>query len=349
MRASFTLLLLALVGCSHSEAPTVTAADLEQPFDTVTPIRLTYSQGSDRTPSWSTDAGHIMYAFDRGRRIDTLFTGCVAELPAVGGSRGPEICETDPTLDKQLAMRPYWPARRGDGATAFVRQYWKGGRNPDLGDLVVQRAGEGEVPERIYLVPYFATPTATTHSGISHLQWLDATHLLYLGRVQVNNSLESVNSGIEIVIVAPDSGLPSLRVVPGTLYASSVARGANADTIYYTLGGDSLVYRRTLSTGVVDTAFDFGPFGIARDVQVRNGKLVAIVGGSVSFHAHATYGMVQDDFGGHVFAADLPAGAPIQLTPTTTPDTLYQHLALSPDGHAVITERNGDLWRIIVP
>jgi hypothetical protein len=79
---------------------------------------------------------------------------------------------------------------------------------------------------------------------------------------------------------------------------------------------------------------------------VHAGRVVAVVGGNVTFHPHATYGMVQDDFGGPIYAATLPNGAPVRLA-----DTLYsyQHLALSPDGTHVVAERNGDLWRIALP
>ena len=346
-RHALLLVATVLCGCAHERPVTTAPSDFEQPFAAGEPLRLTYSQGNDRTPQWAADAGHIMYAFDGGRRIDSILTGCVGALPAAGGSITNEICDADPTLLSNVEMRPYWPARQANGATAFVRQYWRGvGLNPIASDLALQHGGSNQTTTSAFIIPYFATPTGRTHSGISHLQWLDAHHLLYVGRVQLNSTKERVNSGLEIAIVDPDSGIGSLAVVPATLYASSVARGATADTIYYTIGGDSLVYRRTLSTGAIDTVFDFGPLGIARDVQVKNGKLVAVVGGAVSFHAHPTYGMVQDDNGGPIYAATLPNGTPVRLADTVN---AYQHLALAPDGAHVVAERNGDLWRIAVP
>ena len=346
MRRPFLLLTLAL-GCAHSEPLTTAPSAFDQPFAGGEPLRLTYSIGSDRTPQWSTDPAHVVYAFDVGPRPDGIVVGCVAELPAAGGSRGAETCDGDPTLPAGTYVRPSWPARRTDGAMAFVRQYARGvNRNPVQSDLVLQPGDPLQPLRELYRIPYFCVPTATTHSGISHLQWLDAHHLVYVGRFQVNNSLSVINSGVEIVIVAPDSGLASLQVVPGTHYASSVARGMTSDTIYYTLGGDSLVYRRTLGTGAVDTVYDFGWLGIARDVQVKNGRLVAVVGGNVSFHSDPTYGMVQSDGGGPIYAVTLPAGAPVAITDTIG---LWQHLALAPDGAHVISERGGDLWSITLP
>ena len=105
MRAAATLVVFLLAGCSHSESPTAAAADLDQPFAPGDPLQLTYAPGFDRTPQWSTDADHVLYAFDRGRRADSILTGCVAELPVTGGSRGPELCETDPTLGRSRRAR----------------------------------------------------------------------------------------------------------------------------------------------------------------------------------------------------------------------------------------------------
>lgn len=346
MRPLLPLALGLLAACAHEAPPLSGPSHFDEPFLTGEPLRLTYDGGADRTPTWSTDPGRFMYAFDQGKDLNGVTTGCVSDLPVSGGSRGAEMCEDDPSLG-DIQMRPYWPARRRDGSVAYVRQFWVGpSLNPYGSDLVVRSSAAGAAPRSIFPIPYFVTSTNRTHSGISHLQWLDATHLLYLGRVQVNGSLERVNSGIEIVILDPDSGMAGIAVVPGTHYASSVARGATSDTIYYTLGGDSLVYRRVLSTGVVDTAFDFGPLGIARDVQVRAGKVVAVVGGNVSFHSNASYGMVQDDFGGRIYAATLPAGVPVAITDTAG---VWQHLALAPDGTHVVGESGGDLWSVAVP
>lgn len=346
MRFPRTLAILALVGCSHSEFPAAGVPDLQQPFGVGEPLRLTYSPGIDRTPQWSTAPLRIMYAFDRGRRPDSLQTGCVSDMPASGGSRGTEICETDPTAT--LAMRPYWPARRADGSTAFVRQWWAPfGLNPAKSDLALQPPDAHTQTLSLLPIPYYSATTARTHYGISHPAWLDAGHLVYLARFENRGSLVSVSSGAEIVVLDIAAGLNGISVVPGTLYASSL--DLHGDTLYYTLGGDSLVYRRRLTSGVVDTVFDFGALGIARDVRIQNGKLVAVVGGSVSFHSDPTYGMVQDDFGGPIYAADLPAGTPVQISPLSPPVKLYQHLALSPDGSAVIAEESGDLWRLTVP
>jgi len=63
-RPTAFLVLLILAGCAHTESTTTAPSAFEQPFAGGEPLRLTWSPGNDRTPQWSSDAGHIMYAFD---------------------------------------------------------------------------------------------------------------------------------------------------------------------------------------------------------------------------------------------------------------------------------------------
>ena len=131
--------------------------------------------------------------------------------------------------------------------------------------------------------------------------------------------------------------LLSLTVVPGTTYASSVALADDSTTIYYTLGGDSLVYRRNLTTGIVDTAHNFGYGRVARDVSVRGTTLAAIVGDSIiwSFEdAHQQW--VQRDEGGGVVIVDLTDGSEVEYS--LSPLTLFRHPELSPDGTRLVVE-----------
>lgn len=338
--------LMTLAACGHTAPSSAGPGDLEGPFQSTEPLRLTYSPGADRTPLWSIVPDRVMYAYDH-EPVPGGVSGCVADLPVGGGSRGLELCDTDVDY-AQTIMRPFWPARRPDGATAMIRQRWAPmGIAPFFSDLAIQPGGQGQVPRTILPIPYFSSATGRTHQGVSHLQWLDGDHLVYLALAVIRSQNDNVETGLEIVILTPADSISGVAVMPGTLYASSVAVGGNSDTLYYTMGGDSMVYRRTLSTDVVDTVADFGPLGIARDVQVRAGRLVAVVGGNVAFGPHAYLGMAQYDFGGLVYLIDLPDGTPTLLT-----DPLidrYRHLALAPNGSRVVGVRNGDLWAIAVP
>jgi hypothetical protein len=196
------------------------------------------------------------------------------------------------------------------------------------------------------LIPYFEPVQGIPHQGIAFLQWLGQDSLIFVGQGVVKSTNDNVSTGFEIVTLDPSLGAAGLAGVPGTQWASSVAVGGNSDTLYFTIGGDSMVYRRVRSTGVTDTIFNFGALGIARDVQVRGGRLTAVVGGAVTWGPHASLGMAQYDGGGPIYAVDLPAGP---ATIVTFPFDRYRFPTLAPDGSAVIGEQNGDLWRITLP
>lgn len=343
--AASWLLGAGAAGCGHTAVGRFDPGERDSAFVVAEPLRLTYSGGLDRTPSWSTAPDRILFAFYHSTTSRGLPKGCVGDLPASGGSRGWELCDTDARRSDTSTIN-LWPALRADGAVALVRQRWPiFGLSPYYSDLAIRPADPNRVPVTFLPIPYFFN--ARSQQGVAFPQWLDATRLVWLGEGVIRSSLDNVESGYEILIGDPALGYPAgLTVVPGTNYASSVARGGNSDTLYYTLGGDSLVYRRTLSTGAVDTVYDFGALGIARDVQVKQGRLTAVVGGAVSWVAHTTLGMAQYDNGGPIYAVDLPTGPPVLVTP---PDSLYRHPVLAPDARHVVAERSGDLWRIALP
>src|SRR5205814_1002078 len=162
--------------------------------------------------------------------------------------------------------------------------------------------------------PYVA-PDTVRHDAASQLRWLDSTTIVYLAdRVGYERPcqrcpIDTLRTGVDVVRLDLSNAAASLAVVPGTRFASAVAAGESADIIYYTLGGDARVYRRVLSTGTVSVAHDFGT-GIARDVQVVGSRLIAVVGGDVSFAFDSALGYpIQRDRGGPLVLVDLASGA----------------------------------------
>ena len=75
-------------------------------------------------------------------------------------------------------------------------------RNPVQSDLVLQPGDPLQPMRRLFLIPYFCVPTATTHSGISHLQWLDAGHLIYLD-VSINGSPFTSYAADGLILASP--------------------------------------------------------------------------------------------------------------------------------------------------
>jgi Tol biopolymer transport system component len=114
-----------------------------------------------------------------------------------------------------------------------------------------------------------------------------------------------------------------------------VALGEDGQTIYYTLGGDSRVYRRSLPSGEVTAFYDFGSGTIVRDPQVRGTHLVAVVGGSVLYRFEDAHGNVQRDEGGDLVVVNLSDGSR-RLFPGDS--VLFRHPVISPDGSHVVVE-----------
>ena len=77
------------------------------------------------------------------------FTG--RAVLVTGGTRGTTYCERDPAIvNAKEQMRPYWPARRGDGDIAYVQKLWKTiipGLNPYESRFVLQPRDPGFRPK----------------------------------------------------------------------------------------------------------------------------------------------------------------------------------------------------------
>jgi hypothetical protein len=194
-------------------------------------------------------------------------------------------------------------------------------------------------------IPYII-PGRQAHLGISQLHWLASDRLLYLAEtVILYRSCElcprdTLRSGLDAVSLSVNGsgagGAP--EAIPGTENASGISPGSNPDEIYYTLNGDTRVYRRVLSTGEVVVVHDFGAAGIARDVHVSGDRFTAVVGGRVHFTVDPGLGPLQWDSGGIVHVVDLSGGSDISLD-GPDPLGLYRRPRFSPQGTAVVVER----------
>jgi hypothetical protein len=128
------------------------------------------------------------------------------------------------------------------------------------------------------------------------------------------------------------------QAIAGTNNASGVSPGSSEDEVYYTLGGDTRVYRETITGGAATVVFDFGGAGIVRDVQVVGTRMVAVVGGRVHFAIDPSFGPTQWDSGGVVHIVDLSNGSDVALT-SPSEHALYRRPQLSPSGTQVVVER----------
>jgi WD40 repeat protein len=344
-------LALALIGCRHTDPFSLGHYGSSQPLVPGSPRRLTFNLGDDYAPTWLTDGSAIVYTLVR---LDTPhFERCLGLLPSSGGTLSRVICDRAPGyLDSVTVFEE--PAVAADGRLAYVAsRSVPGAIAPNRSGLVVGTLADPTAVRLLRSIPYTA-PNGTPHDAITQVRWLDDHSLVYLAerldypRACSSCRPDTLRTGLEIVRLDLSTAVPLLQVVPGTLYATSVTPGESGDVIYYTIVGESRVHRRTLSTGNDSVAHDFGG-AIARDVTVVEGRLVAVVGGSVSVAFDSVLGHpVQSDDGGPLYLVDLTSGRE-----TVLPSALRFHRpSLSPSSRGLVAEAvstNLDLWLFDLP
>ncbi|MGH7752260.1 MAG: hypothetical protein ACREN5_05550 [Gemmatimonadales bacterium] len=323
-----------------------------EPFASGALIQLTFNPSWDGFPRWLPDGSGIVYAFQRVDRPEPDRCFGILAAPPRGGARVGSICATTAaSLDSTDGYA--LPAIRGD-RIAYVRTHSRiGAIAPDAGALVLAPWSDLTQARALRPLPY--TADGRNYGTIDHLRWLDQSSLIYVGEVVAyprpcSSCLpDTLTSGLDIVRLLFNDQSVTLLPVPNTDFASGLAvREGNGDTIYYTIGGDSRVYRRTLSSGDVAVIHDFGQ--VARDLDLVGNRMVAVVGGVVSFAFDSVLGMpVQRDVGGALWLLDLGTGVATPLSGSH----FYRRPSLSPDGRFVVAEVTDliepDLWLVDIP
>ena len=347
------LLAAALGACAHSEvAPSDLPAN-PPPGTGNWPRQLTYNIFDDRQPSWLPDGSGIIYSTQRNNILSDN-DRCIALLPPEGGTQVWRRCETDIRHVADSMDVWEWPSVGPDGRAYYVHTTaWNRALKYGYPRRELVHQLDFEHGTTLRTLPFY------TSSGRQELatwtpRWLGPDRIAYLGVLEFwegeTFAPDTFFTGEEVMLLqlAGDT-IGSLTVVPGTDYASSVAAdpAADPDAIYYTIGGDSLVYRRHLTGGTVDTVHNFGSGHIVRDVSVRGNTLAAIVGDSVVFQDEAAHGWVQRDEGGDIAVVDLTTGA--EVTYGRAPIWLFRHPEISPDGKRLVVEVQPFAYPVLGP
>lgn len=320
------------------------------PRDRTPPIRLTYNPGADYDASWLPDGSGILYTAAQLDRDDA--DHCVALLPPGGGRIRSLTCEEDPSARSSTDVLRA-AVRRGD-RLAFVHERWfaDGSFNAD-GTLRVGSVASADHADSVRAFP-FTPANGPTLYGASQLRWLNESQIVYrgdfAGLLCVNEGPGCprilVRTGLGLLVQQVGAAPGPATFLAGTANASSVAVSGDGDEIFYTVDGDSRVFRRIVSTGTTTVFHDFGPGVIARDVQLAGERLLAVTGGSVQVAIRNGIGAVQFDFGGDIRVVDL---ATRQDSVISAFNVRYQHLALSADGTRLVAESGGDLFLFYIP
>lgn len=338
----FAVAALLVAGCDHS-FPSSFGESPREPLTTTSPRQVTFNLGSDLRPSWAADGSGILYSRQRLDRPDKDW--CLGLLPPAGGGLVREIC--DRTLVGADSLTAFESAAMAaDGRLAYVRAsspLGVLGTAPRTLELWVGTLADPE-GSIVKTFPYDG-PSGRRHLGLDWLQW-DGSNLVYLGETLeytrpfgcTGCPLDTVRTGLDVVSFDPVTALTMF--VPGTDSATSVA--ADGDVVYYSLPGDDVVWKRTLSTSLTEPAYTAGGGETPRDVTVASGRLAFVTGV------------------GHLWLVSLAGGAPGELTAA---GILFKHPALAPDGRRLVAEGYpffvsggdtvvtvvGDLWLFDLP
>jgi hypothetical protein len=264
---------------------------------------------------------------------------CLALLPPGGGRQLQVTCDlTAEGANLREGLESAAAAPDGRLAMVIARSSIRA-ESPLEQSIVLSSIANPTNYRPLRSVPY-TIPVERFHGGVSQLQWWGQNRLLYLGeqvrylRECLGCPLDTLRSGLDATWLSVDGAGAQPQSIPGTEYASGVSAGQSENEVYYTIGGDSRVFKQNLSDGVVSVIYDFGGEGIARDVHVVGDRMVAVVGGRVSFGPHPIAGQVQWDTGGTLRVVDLQTGTQVSLDGPG----LFRRPQISPSGSNIVVE-----------
>jgi Tol biopolymer transport system component len=345
------MVLLVVAACAHPETGPVEPPE-NPPFgDGSFPRRLTLNEVDDRHPQWLPDGSGIIYSTERADQQHDR-DRCIALLPPEGGTQMWRSCQTDGRhVDTTDVWE--WPSVGPDGDVIFIRTTgWINTKKTGFPSIALADGRDFMHARKVRSLPFFSESGKQEVIGWT-FRWLDPEHVVYLGVLEFFQGStflpDTFFTGQEVMLLhLIDEETSNFTVVPGTAWASSVAVADDSSSIYYTIGGDSLVYRRHLVSGVVDTVHNFGYHRVVRDVSVRGNTLAAIVGDSTIFSYEAAHsGWVQRDEGGGLSLVDLTTG--VERYYTESPNFLFRHPEISPDGTKLVVEKQPWALPVLAP
>jgi hypothetical protein len=338
-----TAVLLVAAACGHDLPPEPSVDRPDSLPDHSFPPRLTLNQLTDLTPAYSIDGSTLWYSWERNDQPDHDL--CLGRLPARGGARVQEAC---PVAAGSIGDSANWftsPAPHPDGRRLAWYQhssYYLG--RGSAGEIVLGTVDAPHDPSKAIGLQHFPihTPSGRTLVLPEQLQWANDTTLVFIGVLFTTNDTligqDSIYNGLEVNTLTLVGDTAILGSVPGTWNASGVAV-APGGVIYFTLDGDSTVYRGTLAGGFVEPYVTF--HAIARDPVLIGDTIYAIVGGEVTWGEYPIVGFLQLDKGGGLWRAH--SGSVPRLVDSLL---LYRHPAVSPDRRTIALEGRDPFTRV---
>jgi hypothetical protein len=236
------LLAFAVAGCSHTEPPTAVPQSPEGPFGTTTPIRLTFNSGQDIYPTYSEDGQSILYTFQVPGRTDR--DRCLGILPAAGGSRTFEVCETRLAYNDTTDMIASG-ALAADGRLIYLHTTSRtNAQVPTSSRLYLTDTTAHATPRLLLTMPMpFA---GSSVDWLADIRWTGDATFLALGQqytvipVGAGAARDTIYIPLGVAKGTITASGATLQLVPGTEGATSYARSADGTGIIFTRGGTDI-------------------------------------------------------------------------------------------------------------
>ena len=326
----------ALTACDHAQPFGAPNLGPNVPFSTSFPRQLTFNPLGDVQPAWLPGDSGIVYSLSVGAPTNDH---CLGILPPGGGHLTATICHNSPYLaDSTYAL---WLPAPGPQLGRFAYQRDRSGIGafaPNASELVLATLQAPDSGRVLLQFPY-TTPDGSFAGGMRDLQWLSGgTLVLRAGALTFTGpplTVDTLFTPVAIDRVDLVGPTVVLSTVPGTSGATSLATDT-VSAMYYTLPGDSRVYRLADGAPSPTVWYDFGAAGVPTLIRVAGdggsgSVLVALVGGTL-------------------YAVHGGAGAPI---PLDMPPVAVENIALARSGRFLVVAGGDagapDLWLLEVP
>jgi len=321
-----------LVACEHPQ-PFVTPPIEPNPPQPALGLgeQLTHETSTGQEAAWLPDGSEIGYSWPRPGRTDgdrclallSLTTRRISRLVCVGGAGD---------NDSTSLIRAH--AVSAGGRIAFVTEGRRVAGGTSTRTLRVGRFDHAEQAPSVLTFPLTPPGTSLVHVTASQLIWQGESTLVYLA-MGIESGPARRTAGLEIARIRLDAAGPAIAVVPNTTGATSVAVDPATGVLYGTFAGDPLLYALDGVTGARQVVADFSALLTPRDVNVVNGRIVAVVQGRV--YPDSGFGTITEfDEGGELAVGQVGGGPPALLISQTV--FWFRHPVLSPGGDRIVVE-----------
>lgn len=313
------LLALALGACEHTAPPSAPDPEPRGAFNEAAPLRLTFNPGFDGYPSFSDDGEQIVYTYapvrpDRDR--------CIGVLPATGGMRVRELCETRVAhSDSSDALA--WGALADDGRLLFIQTTSRvGAQVPGFARLLLDVPGQA-TPRLIATTPIPLGGAPAT--WLEKIRWTADDDFVAMGvlvQLVPNGSIFRDTLYTPISVVRGSTSIPggAIQPIAGTGGARSFSITDDGTTIIVAIGANLFTVPVAGGSPVMIASAP----GVINDVDCRGDTCVVIVGGNRLFSVPIT-------------------GGTLSLVPATGAEP-WSRVSLSPTTHDIVvtgTSANG--------